>query len=186
MTDKLVPSSDALVQELRSLIEATRGRVAQTVNSELVAIYWQVGKRLREEVLGDERAAYGEQVVAEVVKALTAEFGRGFSRSNLYNMMNFGRGSNQGSSCTRVLGVIVAFNAVRVGPGLSPEHLSAGTLAGAVWNHAHCGACALSHASVWRGLRSGRVVWWTVPQAAGKSRRVGGGTDGMRRAGAGR
>ena len=46
------------------------------------------------------------------------------------------RGSNQGSSCTRVLGVIVAFNAVRVGPGLSPEHLSAGTLAGAVWNHA--------------------------------------------------
>lgn len=40
MTDKLVPSSDALVQELRSLIEATRGRVAQTVNSELVALHW--------------------------------------------------------------------------------------------------------------------------------------------------
>lgn len=44
------------VRELRSLIEATRGRVAQTVNSELVALYWQVGKRLREEFLGDERA----------------------------------------------------------------------------------------------------------------------------------
>ena len=89
MTDKLVPSSDALVQELRSLIEATRGRVAQTVNSELVALYWQVGKRLREEVLGDERAAYGEQVVAEVAKALTAEFGRGFGRRSLYRMMRF-------------------------------------------------------------------------------------------------
>jgi hypothetical protein len=38
MTDKLVPSSDALVRELRSLIEANRGRVAQTVNSELVAL----------------------------------------------------------------------------------------------------------------------------------------------------
>jgi predicted nuclease of restriction endonuclease-like (RecB) superfamily len=89
MTDKLIPSSDALVQELRSLIEATRGRVAQTVNSELVALYWQVGKRLREETLGDERAAYGEQVVAEVAKALTAEFGRGFSKRNLHYMARF-------------------------------------------------------------------------------------------------
>lgn len=89
MTDELVPSSDALVQELRSLIETTRGRVAQTVNSELVTLYWQVGKRLREEVLGDERAAYGEQVVAEVANALTAEFGRGFSKRNLHYMAHF-------------------------------------------------------------------------------------------------
>ena len=89
MTDKLVPSSDALVQELRSLIEATRGRVAQTVNSEQVALYWKVGNRLREEVLGDERAAYGEQVVAEVAKALTAELGRGFSKRNLHYMVRF-------------------------------------------------------------------------------------------------
>lgn len=89
MTDELVPSSDALVQELRSLIEATRGRVAQTVNSELVALYWQVGKRLHEEVLGDERAAYGEQVVAGVARALTAEFGRGFGKRNLHYMARF-------------------------------------------------------------------------------------------------
>lgn len=89
MTDKLTPSSDALVEELRALIEATRGRVAQTVNSELVALYWQVGRRLREEVIGDERAAYGEQVVADVARALTAEFGRGFSKRNLHYMARF-------------------------------------------------------------------------------------------------
>ncbi len=46
---------------LRCRIEATRGRISQTVNSRLVFLYWQDGKRLREEVLGDERAAYGEQ-----------------------------------------------------------------------------------------------------------------------------
>ncbi len=89
MTAKLVPSSDALVRELRSLIESTRGRVAQTVNSELVAIYWQVGKRLREEVIGPDRAAYGKQVVAEVARALTADFGRGFSKRNLHHMVRF-------------------------------------------------------------------------------------------------
>jgi predicted nuclease of restriction endonuclease-like (RecB) superfamily len=87
MTDKLAPPSEALVEELRALIEATRGRVAQTVNSELVALYWQVGKRLREEIIGDQRAAYGEEVVAQVAKALTAEFGRGFSKRNLHHMV---------------------------------------------------------------------------------------------------
>lgn len=89
MTDKPVPSPDALVQELRFLIETTRGRVAQRVNSELVTLYWQVGMRLQAEVLGNERAAYGEQVVAEVAKALTAEFGRGFSKRNLHYMVRF-------------------------------------------------------------------------------------------------
>jgi len=87
MTDKLDLSFSALVQELRTLIEATRGRVAQTVNSELVALYWEVGKRLREEILGDKRAVYGEQIVAEVAKALTAEFGRGFNKRNLHHMV---------------------------------------------------------------------------------------------------
>jgi hypothetical protein len=87
MTDKLTPSSEALVEELRALIETTRGRVAQTVNSELVALYWQVGKRLREEIIGDQRAAYGEEVVGQLARALTAEFGRGFSKRNLHHMV---------------------------------------------------------------------------------------------------
>ena len=90
MTSKLVSTApDALVGELRTLIEQTRGRVAQTVNSELVWLHWQLGARLRAEVLDAERAAYGEQVVTEVAQTLTAEFGRGFSRSNLYYMMKF-------------------------------------------------------------------------------------------------
>jgi len=63
LNSALGPSSGALVQVLRSLIEATRGRIAQRVNSGLVSLYWQVGKRLREEVLGNERAAYGEQTL---------------------------------------------------------------------------------------------------------------------------
>ncbi len=89
MSEHSPATSDALVGELRKLIEQTRGRVAQTVNSELVWLYWQVGRRLSEEVLGDERAAYGQQVVAEVARALSADFGRGFDKSSLYRMMRF-------------------------------------------------------------------------------------------------
>jgi predicted nuclease of restriction endonuclease-like (RecB) superfamily len=90
MTDQLIPfAPEALVGELRALIESTRGRVAQTVNSELIWLHWQMGTRLRAEVLKDERAAYGEQLVDAVATSLTAEYGRGFGRRNLYYMMRF-------------------------------------------------------------------------------------------------
>jgi predicted nuclease of restriction endonuclease-like (RecB) superfamily len=88
MADALAPiSADALVGELRQLIEDSRGRVARAVNSELVLLYWQVGRRLRDEVVGEERGAYGKQVVESVAAALSAEFGRGFGKRNLYYMM---------------------------------------------------------------------------------------------------
>ncbi len=83
------PAPPELLFELRALIQAGRSRVARAVNSELVTLYWHVGKRLRDEVVGDERAAYGEQVVAEVAEALSAEFGRGFGKRSLYRMMRF-------------------------------------------------------------------------------------------------
>lgn len=79
----------ALVNELQALIETSRKNVAQTINSELVWLYWQIGRRLRQDVVGDERGAYGEQVVAAVAKSLSAEFGRGFEKSSLYRMVRF-------------------------------------------------------------------------------------------------
>jgi len=78
-----------LVHELRTLIEAGRGHVAQTVNSELVWTYWQIGTRLRQHVLGEERGAYGERVVANVAKVLSEEYGRGFNKRNLHHMIRF-------------------------------------------------------------------------------------------------
>lgn len=84
-----IAGADALVRELRQLIEDSRGRVARSVNSELVLLYWQVGRRLRDEVIGEERGAYGKQVVEDVARSLSAEFGRGFGARNLYHMMRF-------------------------------------------------------------------------------------------------
>jgi len=89
MPDSISLASDALLHELRTLIDTARQRVARAVNSELVLLYWQVGRRLRDEVVGEDRAAYGEQVVDAVADALTADFGRGFSKRNLYYMLRF-------------------------------------------------------------------------------------------------
>ena len=89
MTDPLAPVPTALVGELRQLIDACRVRVARSINGELVWLYWQVGRRLRQDVVGEGRAAYGEQLVAAVATALSAEYGRGFGKRNLHHMVRF-------------------------------------------------------------------------------------------------
>lgn len=78
-----------LLRDLRALIEQTRERVAQQVNSELVLLYWNIGQRIRQDVLRDERAEYGKQVVETLARQLTSEYGKGFSRSNLADMVRF-------------------------------------------------------------------------------------------------
>lgn len=75
--------------ELRDLILATRERVAQTVNSGLTLLYWQVGDRIRRQVLMEKRAAYGEEIVSALATQLTAEFGEGYGRRNLFRMIRF-------------------------------------------------------------------------------------------------
>jgi hypothetical protein len=61
--------------------------VARTVNAELVMLYWKIGSRIRRDILGDARAAYGNQIVSTLSRQLTAEFGAGFSRQNLFHMI---------------------------------------------------------------------------------------------------
>ncbi len=83
------PAPRKLLADLRSLIEETRGSVAQAVNSALVLLHWELGRRLRGEVLGHKRADYGERVIRTVAERLSADFGRGFSEKNLRHMIRF-------------------------------------------------------------------------------------------------
>src|SRR5438552_16166955 len=85
----LTAAPAALLDDLRELIRQTREGVAQAVNSALVLLYWQVGHRIRTEILGQKRAAYGEEIVSTASSELTAEFGDGFSRPNLFRMVRF-------------------------------------------------------------------------------------------------
>jgi hypothetical protein len=78
-----------LVTDLRKMIDESRQVVSQTVNSALVWLYWNIGKRIREDVLKKERAEYGEQIVSSLGRQLIEEFGRGFGRRNLFRMMRF-------------------------------------------------------------------------------------------------
>ena len=83
------PPADQLLADIRALIDEARGQVAQAVNAGLVTLYWHIGRRIRQEILGEQRAAYGEQIVNSLSAQLTAEYGRGFSRPSLFRMMQF-------------------------------------------------------------------------------------------------
>ena len=59
-------STRSLIQDLRQIIEQARGHVAATANYELTMMYWHIGERINREVLGNERADYGKQIVSAV------------------------------------------------------------------------------------------------------------------------
>ncbi len=63
---------DRLIGEVRALIEAAREQTARVVNSGIVGLYWLIGKRIREDVLQEKRAAYGEAIVSTLSKHLIA------------------------------------------------------------------------------------------------------------------
>jgi len=78
------------IEEIRTILNAARQKAYSVVNAAMVEAYWLIGKRIVEqEQHGEERAAYGENILIELSKALTSEFGKGFSYANLYNFRQF-------------------------------------------------------------------------------------------------
>lgn len=83
-------SSQSLIQDLRQIIEQARGQVAATANYALTMMYWHIGERINRDVLGNERAEYGKQIVASVARQLQAEYGKkGFEERTIRRMMQF-------------------------------------------------------------------------------------------------
>lgn len=79
-----------MIDQIRSLLENARQKVAAEVNSTLILTYWQIGKIIVEdEQQNESRAEYGKQTLKKLSKVLTEEYGKGFSRSNLQNMRLF-------------------------------------------------------------------------------------------------
>jgi hypothetical protein len=72
------------------LLEMARRGAARSVNSIITSAYWEVGRRIvQDEQKGDERAEYGERLIDRLSSDLMARFGRGFSRSNVFQMRQF-------------------------------------------------------------------------------------------------
>lgn len=79
-----------ILPEIRSLIEMSRHHAAVTANLAMVNLYWNIGRVITQDIKKNEkRAGYGEQLVEEVARVLTQEYGQGFSARNLWDMNRF-------------------------------------------------------------------------------------------------
>ena len=86
----LTEPTQSLIQDLRQIVEQARCRVASTANAELTMMYWHIGERINREVLGNQRAEYGKQIVASVARQLQEDFGtKGFEERTIRRMMQF-------------------------------------------------------------------------------------------------
>lgn len=88
-TNKPIKSESHLFQELSSLIEQSRNQIAVVANSALTLLFWKVGKRISDEILKNERAEYGKQIIATISAQLEANFGRNFTEKNVRRMIKF-------------------------------------------------------------------------------------------------
>lgn len=78
-----------LFQELSQIIEAGKNKAVAQVNSILTLVYWQVGYRINNHVLNNERAEYGKEVISNLSNQLEESFGKQFNLKNIRRMMQF-------------------------------------------------------------------------------------------------
>ena len=81
------PAQSKLFDQINALIHDARARVAITVNWELVLLYWQVGKAIKEDILDNKRADYGEQVIVLLARKLQEQYGKGWSKQQLLHCL---------------------------------------------------------------------------------------------------
>ena len=81
--------SNKLIIELSNLIEESKQQVSRVANSALTLLFWHVGNRINTEILDNERAAYGKQIVGTVARQLEEKYGRNFEERNVRRMMQF-------------------------------------------------------------------------------------------------
>jgi predicted nuclease of restriction endonuclease-like (RecB) superfamily len=87
---KILKIDNKIIDDIRELLVTSRQQLQQSVNSTMVQTYWNVGRIIVEdEQNGNDRAEYGKQLLQQIAKSLTDEFGKGFDITNLRKMRQF-------------------------------------------------------------------------------------------------
>jgi predicted nuclease of restriction endonuclease-like (RecB) superfamily len=87
MNDKKLDIKTNLFTDIRTVIEQGKQQVAQSVNAGLTATYWHIGKLIQDDILQNSRASYGQNILQALSAKLVNEYGSGFSKRNLANMV---------------------------------------------------------------------------------------------------
>jgi len=84
-----IKSIQPIAADIKKLIEKSRQNVALAVNAEITLLYWHIGKRINGEILKNNRAEYGKQIVATLARQLTEEYGKGWGEKHFRQCMQF-------------------------------------------------------------------------------------------------
>lgn len=85
----MLAADNVLIHDIRRMIDKARTLVASAVNAGLTKLYWEIGKRIHQEILKGDRADYGKQILATLSQELSKSYGSGFSYSALTRMVKF-------------------------------------------------------------------------------------------------
>ena len=89
MNNNIDKVHDDVFNNIKSLMDEARKKVYRQVNNILLETYREIGRIIVEDEQDHaERAEYGKELLIDLSKRLTKEYGKGFSRSNLQNMRN--------------------------------------------------------------------------------------------------
>ena len=82
--------SNNYINEIKTILKNARQKAYTAVNSAMVEAYWKIGRRIvEEEQNGKERAEYGKEILQNLSKELTEEFGKGYSYRTLREIRQF-------------------------------------------------------------------------------------------------
>ena len=82
--------SNNYINEVKEILKNARQKAYTAINSAMVEAYWEIGRRIvEEEQRGKERAEYGKEIIKNLSKELTEEFGKGFGERNIRNIRQF-------------------------------------------------------------------------------------------------
>lgn len=76
-------AEESLYSDVCQIIDGTRGRIATFLNTEVCMTNWYIGKRIKEDVLFNQRAEYGKQVIKNLSLRLIGRYGSGWSEKKL-------------------------------------------------------------------------------------------------------
>ena len=117
-----VPSGEGeFIDYLVQLVEAGRRAAAVQVNAALTMTHWLMGRAMSLNVLRDQRADYGKQIVATVSRQLAARFGRGFDKQSLRRMIQFAEAFPDYEMCATLSRTLSWSHIVELLPLKDPE-----------------------------------------------------------------
>lgn len=88
--NKTIYAKNNLYLDIKNILQTARDKSYREVNFIMVEAYWNIGKQIVvQEQNGDDKAQYGAYLIKNLSKQLTLDFGKGFSKQNLWNMRQF-------------------------------------------------------------------------------------------------